>query len=158
MNDELINKHDFNKNPAMIFTCKNKPDTLEINHVLKSSLAGNEKTCWMRKRMWVGGKKKHANQNCLNILNFSKGSVSQFIAKQFFLLSLAKLMRKSVQMRKRNVGLCKWYCLNINVWMPGLWPSGWLTAPLNQLFKSQIAKPTKVVLWVFLLCVQESKF
>ena len=57
--NSLANKHDFNKKPALIFSSKDKSGIFEINHKLKSTLARNEKTCWMRKKQrWAGKNEK----------------------------------------------------------------------------------------------------
>lgn len=52
------------------------------------------------------GEKKLKNSKSLNILNFSKRSISQFIANDFPIFS-CKTNEKIRSNEKRNVGLCK---------------------------------------------------
>ena len=85
----------------MLFSSKDKPGILEINHVLKSALASNEKTRWKKKNVELGKNKKQKNQNYLNLLNFSKRSISQLVANNFSTLS-CKINEKISSNEKKN--------------------------------------------------------
>lgn len=94
------------KRTGMIFSSKDKPSMLEIKHVLKLALAGNGKYLLNVKKNVELGEKKLKNSKSLNILNFSKRSISQFIANDFPIFS-CKTNEKIRSNEKRNVGLCK---------------------------------------------------
>lgn len=92
----------------MIFNSKDKPGRLQTNHVLKSALAENEKICWMRKRTLSWEKRK--NKNYLNILNFSKRSISQFSANNLSTLSCKTNEKNQFKWEKEMLG-----CVNDTV-------------------------------------------